>query len=184
MKVILFVVTLAMWLSACCPQREEPSPPKDAIGWKDYQEGTTKLRGRFLLKKGETTDNGKVEIKVLELMPPDCPRWGHLSTKRESGCNLGAYPIRRFCARMFFLRMAARADLALSPYSLRIWYLRRRGARNQSQRGMGLLHSRWYPRGSKLAQDQTERSVPTSLHDTKQCRRKEVSKRLQTHRLS
>jgi hypothetical protein len=29
-------------------------------------------RGRFLLKKGESTNNGKVEVKVLELMPPDC----------------------------------------------------------------------------------------------------------------
>ena|SRR5215469_7133393 len=73
MKVILFVVTLAVCLSACCPQRKEPPPPKDAIGWKDFQEGTTKLPGRFLLKKGESTDNGKVEITVLELMPPDCP---------------------------------------------------------------------------------------------------------------
>src|SRR5262249_39512043 len=73
MKVIMFAVTLAVWLSACCPERKEPSPPTDAIGWKDFQDGTTKLRGRFLLKKGETTDNGKVEIKVLELIPPDCP---------------------------------------------------------------------------------------------------------------
>src|SRR5215467_1708469 len=73
MKLIFFAVTLAVWLSACCPQRKEPPLPTDAIGWKDYQEGTTKLRGRFLLKKGESTDNGKVEIKVLELIPPDCP---------------------------------------------------------------------------------------------------------------
>jgi len=73
MKLILFVLVLAVWLSSCCPQRKEPPLPKDAIGWKDYQEGTTKLRGRFLLKKGETTDNGKVEIKVWELIPPDCP---------------------------------------------------------------------------------------------------------------
>lgn len=72
MKVILFVFTLAVWLSACCPPRKEPPPPTDAIGWKDYKEGTTKLRGRFLLKKGESTDNGKVEIKVLELIPPNC----------------------------------------------------------------------------------------------------------------
>jgi hypothetical protein len=73
MKAILFVLVFAMWLSACCPQRKEPPPPKDAMGWKDFQEGTTKLRGRFLLKKGESTDNGKVEIEVLELIPPDCP---------------------------------------------------------------------------------------------------------------
>jgi len=72
MKVILFVLVFAVWLSACCPPRKEPLPPTDAIGWKDYKEGTTKLRGRFLLKKGESTDNGKVEIKVLELIPPNC----------------------------------------------------------------------------------------------------------------
>ena len=73
MKLILFVLTLAVWLSACCPQRKEPPLPTDAIGWKDYQEGTFKYLGRFLLKKGESIDNGKVQIKVLELMPPDCP---------------------------------------------------------------------------------------------------------------
>ena len=92
MKLILFVLTLAVWLSACCPQRKEPPLPTDAIGWKDFQEGTTRFRGRFLLKKGESTDDGKVEIKVLELMPPDCPSevasFEHLTRVRFQFRNL------------------------------------------------------------------------------------------------
>jgi hypothetical protein len=73
MKPILLVLSAAVWLHGCCfPARKEPQLPKDVVGWKDFQEDTTKLRGRFLLKSGESTDNGKLRIKVLELIPPDC----------------------------------------------------------------------------------------------------------------
>lgn len=73
MKALLLGLSIAIWLQGCCAgQRTEPSFPKDVTGWRDYKEGTTKLRGSFVLRKGERTDNGKLELKVLELMPPEC----------------------------------------------------------------------------------------------------------------
>jgi hypothetical protein len=50
--------------------RSEPPLPTDAIGWSNYTEGTTKFRGRFLLRTGESTDDGTIRVKVVELLPP------------------------------------------------------------------------------------------------------------------
>jgi hypothetical protein len=72
-KTFILVLGVTVSMQGCCfPPRKEPPVPQDVVGWKDYQEGTTRYRGRFLLRKGESTDNGKVRIKVLELVPPDC----------------------------------------------------------------------------------------------------------------
>lgn len=58
----------------CCPNRHavEPLYPKDELGWKDSDSGFlgVRIKGRFVLRKGEATDNGKVQIKVLEIIPP------------------------------------------------------------------------------------------------------------------
>jgi len=78
-------------LPGCCATsgRQNPPLPTDAVGWKDFEETyahygsgsdpskelvyrTIKYRGRFVLKNGEQTDNGRLQIKVLELMPPHC----------------------------------------------------------------------------------------------------------------
>jgi hypothetical protein len=90
-KVLLTTVLLAAWLPGCCATsgRTDPPLPTDAVGWKDFEEEyahysagsdspktlvyeTIKYRGRFLLRNGEQTDNGRLQIKVLELMPPHC----------------------------------------------------------------------------------------------------------------
>ena len=49
---------------------QSPLFPTDAIGWSNYKEGTTKFRGRFLLRTGESTDDGTIRVKVVELLPP------------------------------------------------------------------------------------------------------------------
>src|SRR2546426_7652974 len=73
MSPLFVALSISIWLQGCCPgQRTEPSYPNDVTGWKDFKEGTTKLRGSFVLKKAERTDNGKLEIRVLDLMPPEC----------------------------------------------------------------------------------------------------------------
>ena len=51
--------------------RSEPSYPNNVKGWKDYQENGVRQRGNFVLRKGETTDNGKIQIKVLDITAPD-----------------------------------------------------------------------------------------------------------------
>jgi len=60
-------------LSGCSlpSRRLEPSYPTGVIGWKDHQENGVRQRGNFVLKKGETTDNGKIQIKVLNITAPD-----------------------------------------------------------------------------------------------------------------
>ena len=64
---------MSIWLQGCCgTYHTEPDYPKDVFGWREYKEGTTKLRGSFLLRKGESTDNGKIKIKALDLLAPEC----------------------------------------------------------------------------------------------------------------
>lgn len=73
MKWLIIALGAVIWLVGCCDsQRTEPTYPKDVAGWRNYKEGTTKLRGSFVLRKGEQTDNGKLQITVLELIPPKC----------------------------------------------------------------------------------------------------------------
>lgn len=73
MRTLLFTLILSLWQQGCCgAQHTEPAYPKDALGWRDYEEGTTKFRGSFVLKKGESTDNGKIKIKVIDLLAPKC----------------------------------------------------------------------------------------------------------------
>ncbi|HTG14409.1 MAG TPA: hypothetical protein VK747_03980 [Blastocatellia bacterium] len=66
MKALAIVFSAAVFLS--CRARSEPLLPTDAIGWNNYKEGTTKFRGKFLLTAGESTDNGTIRIKVVELL--------------------------------------------------------------------------------------------------------------------
>jgi len=62
-----------IWLAACCgSQHDEPIYPRNVDGWRDFKDGTTKLRGSFVLSKGASTDNGLIKIKVLDLLAPEC----------------------------------------------------------------------------------------------------------------
>ena len=67
-KALLLIVCAQVCVASCA--RSEPPLPTDAIGWSNYKEGTTKFRGRFLLRTGESTDDGTIRVKVVELMPP------------------------------------------------------------------------------------------------------------------
>lgn len=51
----------------------EPAYPKEELGWKNFGSGSGEvpMRGRFVLRKAETTDDGKIQIKRLELIAPD-----------------------------------------------------------------------------------------------------------------
>jgi hypothetical protein len=70
-RVALLVTSII--LSGCCPpsRHVEPSYPTNIVGWKGYQENGVQQQGNFVLKKGEITDNGKIQIKVLDIIPPD-----------------------------------------------------------------------------------------------------------------
>lgn len=82
-------------LQGCCvfKSRTEPSLPDKVVGWKDYKEGGGSFHGNFVLRVGETTDNGKVRIKVLELLPP-------------SNCFDAGYESAQVRAKLEFSRVA------------------------------------------------------------------------------
>ena len=64
---------MGVWMLGCCGrQHTDPPYPQDVYGWRDYKEGTNKLRGCFVLKEGASTDNGKVKITVLKILAPEC----------------------------------------------------------------------------------------------------------------
>lgn len=70
----LVLLLFAMFLfSGCCDKKiTEPERPTNARGWKEYPIGSITIKGDFILQKGETTDNGKVGIRLVELYPAEC----------------------------------------------------------------------------------------------------------------
>jgi len=75
MKTTLFLafVVLSLLTGGCCSNehRSEPAYPKSVSEWKERNERGLRILGDFVLKKGETTDNGKVQVKMISLIPPD-----------------------------------------------------------------------------------------------------------------
>jgi hypothetical protein len=81
MKCLFVVIALgASLLGGCCSSinRTEPAYPGKVSGWLTdkqrlmfYEEHNYWSRGNFVLRKNEATDDGKIRIKVLDLIPPD-----------------------------------------------------------------------------------------------------------------
>lgn len=66
---VIFYVAL---LSGCCPTADhvEPSYPSNLTGWDGTHKGGTGGGRTFVLRKGETTDNGLVQVKIVDIFPP------------------------------------------------------------------------------------------------------------------
>jgi hypothetical protein len=62
-------------LGGCCSPktRTEPKPPESVAGWKDYYDTKANVHklGEFLLRKGESTANGEIQVKLVDIIPPD-----------------------------------------------------------------------------------------------------------------
>ena len=75
MKTILFLAFVMLGLStaSCCSHehRVEPTYPQSVSGWKERKEHGVRVLGDFALKKGASTDNGKIQVKIIDLIPPD-----------------------------------------------------------------------------------------------------------------
>jgi hypothetical protein len=75
MKTILFLAFVMLGLStgSCCfnEHRVEPVYPQSVSGWKEREEQGVRIRGDFVLKKGISTDNGKIQVKIIDIIPPD-----------------------------------------------------------------------------------------------------------------
>jgi hypothetical protein len=58
--------------SGCC-DKEITEPTRPVVhGWKATQLGSITVKGSFILQKGETTDNGQIGIKLVDVYPAKC----------------------------------------------------------------------------------------------------------------
>ena len=74
MRVFLIALTSLSFsfLSGCCREEvPQPSRPNDVRGWKEYRSGTVNFICSLVLKEGELSDNGKIGVQVLSIIPPD-----------------------------------------------------------------------------------------------------------------
>jgi hypothetical protein len=73
MKFLLIaeVLLFALMTGCCVDHHKEPSyPNKASLGWKEFARGgSLQTHGVFVLKKGESTDNGKIQVKVIDITP-------------------------------------------------------------------------------------------------------------------
>ena len=71
-QIVLLIVSI-VFIRSCCtaPNRVEPPIPKQALGWNYREENGIHIQGDFLLHKGEVINNGRVQIKVLDILPGD-----------------------------------------------------------------------------------------------------------------
>ena len=77
MKVIYYVFSALVILlsSSCCSDMRQLNEPKrlsKVRGWEDLRHGDTIIDGIFLLNKGESTDNGKTGIRLVETYAGKC----------------------------------------------------------------------------------------------------------------
>lgn len=93
---IVVLAMIGILLGACCfpEKRIEPSYPSKVSGWltdkqrlKFYEERNFWSRGNFVLRKNEATDDGKIRLKVLDLIPPDPCAEGS-AFQRQAGVKL------------------------------------------------------------------------------------------------
>ena len=74
MKILLVLFLLAAGLlNACCskPHHDEPPYPTNISGWEGTRDNNGKIHRKFVLRKGEVTDNGEIQIKVVDIIPPE-----------------------------------------------------------------------------------------------------------------
>ena len=86
----LLIATLvfSVLTNGCCPKSEriEPPYPNELVGWPGRADKGGFIVRDFLLRKGESTENGKITVRLVELLPGDpCTEAGdfrHLARAR------------------------------------------------------------------------------------------------------
>jgi hypothetical protein len=103
---LAFLVLLTMFfVRACCsaPDHIEPTAPNGPLGWKSTEEKGVRILGKFLLHRGETTSNDKIQVKVLEVFPGD-------------GCAESASYLQNPSAKVQFVRLSDHQVLCESRF--------------------------------------------------------------------
>jgi hypothetical protein len=71
----MLTIVVPVQFSGCCssqPEMRTGPRPNSVRGWQESQEGAIKVKGQFVLNKGESTDNGRFGIKILDIYPGKC----------------------------------------------------------------------------------------------------------------
>ena len=61
--------------SACCSymgKLNDPERPSNVRRWEEFHVGSVTIKGDFVLKKGESTDNGKIGIRIVQIYEGEC----------------------------------------------------------------------------------------------------------------
>jgi len=70
-KLLIFLLMLLSTTTSGCCSRVESDPPRpnQVRGWREFEESGIKAIGEFVLKKGETVDNGSFGVKLIDTIP-------------------------------------------------------------------------------------------------------------------
>ena len=71
----VFCVLVALLSSSCrsdMRKLNEPERPSKVRGWDELRHGDTVIKGIFLLNRGESTDNGKMGIRLVDTYAGKC----------------------------------------------------------------------------------------------------------------
>jgi hypothetical protein len=82
---VLLCITLASFttlMRGCCSAKApEPSHPGQVAGWKESEAGGVQTVAILVLKKGESSDNGKIGVRVVDIIAGDpCAAHGTLQS--------------------------------------------------------------------------------------------------------
>jgi hypothetical protein len=71
--VVFALVLVSQGMAGCCTRqpRTDPKYPINVSGWKTRNERGVTVLGDFVLRKNEVTDNGKTQVKIVDLIAPD-----------------------------------------------------------------------------------------------------------------
>ena len=76
------LASFASLIRGCCSAKlPEPTHPGPVAGWRNSHEGGVHTVGALVLKKEESSDNGKVGVKILDITAADpCAEYGSLQS--------------------------------------------------------------------------------------------------------
>lgn len=76
---VIFAFYLLLVGACCRPERLQPSLPGEVLGWQEvYPVKGLQVVAILVLKKGESSDNGKIGIQVVDVIAPE--RCSHAGT--------------------------------------------------------------------------------------------------------
>ena len=79
LALIWIVILLVFGGCFSARERQQPRPPREVQGWKDSAFGGVHSIGELVLHKGESSDNGKLGVKVLDIVAPEPCSEGYAS---------------------------------------------------------------------------------------------------------